>query len=790
MAQENPLRFVKIDYTSHKEALLQRVRSRWPQVWNDFLFNGQNSFAMLLIDLMAWSMATMAFLINRQAGENFIPTMTLRESAQRIGALVGYQLRRPIPASVLCEATLPAVAVSDVVLKAGTIVRSSDSNNVPFEVSKNYTIVAGNLTPVLPIIKLSATLNSPGVLNTNVTVANGSPYVNLIDTTQDLLEHGVDVGQSFKLTSPPVAAIFKVISISSSNASGVNNQLIIDPAFDDGTGSAVPIIAEAEIYEPRVSLSQGQTVTDKFIAPTVDTPSFVIKLTQDNVIGGSVGVAINGESWTAVQSLYSATADDTVFLVKTLTTGAVIVQFGDGVFGQIVPPESVVVATYRIGGGIVGNVQRGAINTSVSGFVSGSSNPTTILISNQTANGVGGAEAESVEEARVNIPYFAKTNDRAVTLDDYQTLAQNYSSPLYGSVAYARSSVRTENALLEGNIVIIHAWAHGTGDELVPLSTTLKSALRDYLQDKAVGTDFVMVADGTERPAPISLRFKAVEGHDLDETQGLILGVMRKLIAALRPGSPIIYSNLVRLIDETYGVDSVDMATPIADLLASNPLELFTTPQDAHVYKIDRAAVSSAYSEEDGAIIGIYTAQLPVAPVSPWSMRVFVGSFELTVMPDTTPGYARLYRAGVLSVSSSFKSTVNLLNGRATLALKGAQGDVSMQLITIHGYSRERSVNLYVGYLGVTSQAKRREIRAAIRDWGRGLDVGGVLYGAEISGVITSKSNVKAVVEAVPGVTSVTRVALETPTGSDVKIEAGLEELLIVGLVVINGSND
>ena len=94
MANET-LRYIKYDYQSQKDALLQRVRDRWPGRWNDFL---SNSLGIVFIDIVAWGLATLAFLVNRVAGEQYIPTMTLRESAVRIGGLTGYQLRSALPA--------------------------------------------------------------------------------------------------------------------------------------------------------------------------------------------------------------------------------------------------------------------------------------------------------------------------------------------------------------------------------------------------------------------------------------------------------------------------------------------------------------------------------------------------------------------------------------------------------------------------------------------------------------------------------------------------------------------
>ena len=138
------LQYLKYDYAAQKDALLQRIRDRWPARWNDFL---ANSIGIVIVDIMAWGLATMAFLVNRVAGEQYIPTMTLRESAMRIGALTGYQLRGPLPATVSCEAVVNTTQSATVTIFKGTLIRTSDNNALAFEVVKDYTIEAGQYTP-------------------------------------------------------------------------------------------------------------------------------------------------------------------------------------------------------------------------------------------------------------------------------------------------------------------------------------------------------------------------------------------------------------------------------------------------------------------------------------------------------------------------------------------------------------------------------------------------------------------------------------------------------------------
>lgn len=795
MATDNTLRYIKFDYQSQKDALQQRIRARYPKLWNDFLAGG---FGTVIIDLISWAMATLAFLVNRQAGENFIPTMTLRESAVRVGSLVGYRLRGPTAATVSCEATIQSVQDATVSIPKGTLIRTADSASLPFEVVKDYTVVAGELTPSTTVVTINPNLAGANVLATNFIAINGQATLDLADSTVDLNQY-ISVGQVFQ--SDDDSNVYSVEAVEAAPGAVSSNRLIINPTWAGSDGATTGIV-----FDKRIQLVQGLTVTDSFTAPSNSTDSFSCKLNTTPVIDNSVTVSVNSEIWTEVSSLAVAASDENVFQVKTFASGVTVVQFGDGQFGALVPTDASVEVTYRTGGGVNGNIDINTITTSVTGIIPSTSSPVTIEVRNSTATGAGGRDAETLEEARVNIPYYARTNDRGVTLDDYQTIAGRFSHPTYGAVSFARAAIRNENALLEGNIVVIYAWTSGVGGGLVNLSPQLKQSLQDYMQARSVGTDLVQIFDGTSRPVPISLRFKTLSSSfSVTDTKQLVNDTIKAKITALRPGQALIFSDLVRSLDEVFGVDSVNIATPIADLSPSNSTELFTVLQEDFVYSLDRVGVGEPVTPTDDGETSLYTAQLPVSPVQPWSLHLFLGTTELTVVPGATPGFAEVYSDN-LSVSTDdlpdslklvdpepaqgFKSTVNILTGQVRLWLKGAPGDLTMKLNQVGGYSAERSLNVFIGYTGDNSLTKRREIRAAVRAWSTGLPVGGAVYGMQVSGIRASKSSVTSVVESISGVDSVTRVALESPANTAQRVLAQDYELLKLGNIVVNNQID
>ncbi|PYM59417.1 MAG: hypothetical protein DMD77_04560 [Candidatus Rokuibacteriota bacterium] len=71
-----------------------------------------------------------------------------------------------------------------------------------------------------------------------------------------------------------------------------------------------------------------------------------------------ITVAVDGASWTRVQSLRRAGPDDQVFTVSTEDDGTTEVRFGDGSRGLRPPAGSTLTVTYKTGGGAIGNVSR------------------------------------------------------------------------------------------------------------------------------------------------------------------------------------------------------------------------------------------------------------------------------------------------------------------------------------------------------------------------------------------------------------------------------------------------
>jgi hypothetical protein len=123
--------------------------------------------------------------------------------------------------------------------------------------------------------------------------------------------------------------------------------------------------------------------------------------------------------WRPKRDLLNSSKDALEFVAEVESGGTTRLRFGDDVFGKR-PDEKVKFwVVYRRGNGVAGNIGAEAIGHIVSneGAIQSARNP---------LPGQGGTEPEGIEEVRQNAPYAYRTQERAVTPEDYAAVAQRH----------------------------------------------------------------------------------------------------------------------------------------------------------------------------------------------------------------------------------------------------------------------------------------------------------------------------------------------------------------------------
>lgn len=179
----------------------------------------------------------------------------------------------------------------------------------------------------------------------------------------------------------------------------------------------------------------------------------------------SLSVRVNGVRWNPTDDASALGPTDRAYVAVTSDAGTTV-TFGDGIHGARLPTGTEnAVATYRTGLGAHGNVAAGAIALLQSRplGVKGVTNP-------KPAS--GGADPESLEDLRRNIPTALLALDRLVSVDDYEDLARTFAG-------VAKATATQLGTGGSGTIIVSLAGANDAPiDERGDLATNLASAFR------------------------------------------------------------------------------------------------------------------------------------------------------------------------------------------------------------------------------------------------------------------------------------------------------------------------
>jgi hypothetical protein len=174
-----------------------------------------------------------------------------------------------------------------------------------------------------------------------------------------------------------------------------------------------------------VPVIEGRTETDNPVGVSDGMPNQLYTLRQKPVVAGSIGVTVAEipgleTQWQEVETLAYSSPADQHFVTQRDALGSAQILFGDGVNGRI-PPRGTpatpvrIRATYRVGGGPQGNVPAGTSFRPALPIILAATNP-------QAA--AGGTSSEDIGRARSLAPRLFRTQERAVTTQDYVDLAQ------------------------------------------------------------------------------------------------------------------------------------------------------------------------------------------------------------------------------------------------------------------------------------------------------------------------------------------------------------------------------
>lgn len=204
--------------------------------------------------------------------------------------------------------------------------------------------------------------------------------------------------------------------------SGIDQPVIYE------TNQAVVVPANSTVAS--VAVTQGTTFVQQSIGVSDGTAAQSFKIPQAGVEDGSVSIFIGGlntsllTQWNQVTFLVDAQAQDTSYSLFVDQNQITNVQFGDNINGMIPAIGLTIFATYTVGVGSAGNQPAGSVGAMVSPVagiqVPFQSSSSTLYQSSAMTNG---SDPETIDQIRANAPQSYATQQRAVSLTDFEGLA-------------------------------------------------------------------------------------------------------------------------------------------------------------------------------------------------------------------------------------------------------------------------------------------------------------------------------------------------------------------------------
>lgn len=245
----------------------------------------------------------------------------------------------------------------------------------------------------------------------------------------------------------------------------------------------LPVNPDNPQITPGIPVEEGRLVNDEILGISDGASNQKFLLAHSGLILRSLGqvnkdiilrTELGGiiDEWVLQESLAFSREGQKDFMIEIDEEDRATI-----IFGAIPAIGSLIKITYRVGGGLSGNVPADTIQTIVNA-------PQLALlgatITNRRMPAVGGADRESIEHAVQHAPSVFRTLKRAVTAEDYKALALNFKGV---------GKVRAEAA--NWNTVTLFVAPEGGG----LVSDVLEANLLAYFEDKRPLSTIIEIQD-------------------------------------------------------------------------------------------------------------------------------------------------------------------------------------------------------------------------------------------------------------------------------------------------------
>jgi len=503
---EKKISYTTRDFQGIRTELINFTRQYYPDLVQNF--NDAGIFSVFL-DLNAAVTDNLQFHIDRSIQETVLQFAQQRSSVFNIARTYGLKIpgQRPSVTLVDFSITVPAFGDKENLSYCGILRRGAQ------------VLGAGQPFETVYDIDFSSAVNAEGSPN-RLKIPNFDSNGKVINYTiikREVVVNGVTKVFKRVVTPNDVRPFFELF-LPEKNVLGVTSVLIkegtqyvtIPPAQEflsqNNRWYEVKALMEDRVFiedptktsdSPGIKVGKYVTTTDKFI--TEYTPEGFFKMT------------FGGGNTSAEDQLREFARDGLSFDLSKYTNNLTL--------GSALKPNTTMFIQYRVGGGSNSNLginvinQIGTVNFAVNG-PSDNVNRSVInsLRCNNVTAAIGGANNPSTEEVRQMVSFNFSAQNRAVTINDYESIIRTMPSQ-FG--APAKVTITEEN-----NKIKIKLLSYDSDGKLTEItSNTLKQNIANYLSNYRMINDYISV----ESANVIDLSTNVDVVLDASQNQGTIV---------------------------------------------------------------------------------------------------------------------------------------------------------------------------------------------------------------------------------------------------------------------------
>ena len=534
------------DFQSIRTELINFTRTYYPDTIQNF--NDASVFSVLL-DLNAAVTDNLQYNIDRSVQETVLQYAQQRSSIFNIAKTYGLKIpgQRPSVALIDFSITVPAFGDKEDLRYCGVLRRGSQVNG------------AGQVFETVYEIDFTSPINAEGFPN-RLKIPNFDSNNKLLNYTIVKRETVVNgITKVFKkVITPNDVRPFYELFLPEKNVLGVTSVLLKDgtqysnvPSAQEFMGTdnkwyEVKSLAEDTVFiedptkvsdSPGIKVGKYISTSDKFI--TEFTPEGFVKLT------------FGGGNQSADEQLREFAKDGFQLNLYKYSNNLGL--------GSTLKSNTTLFVQYRIGGGTGSNLGVNSITQigTVSFFVNGPSDSinTTVVNSlrcNNVTAAIGGANFPTTEEVRNLVSYNFAAQNRAVTVNDYNSIIRTMPSQ-FG--APAKVAITEMN-----NKITIQMLAYDESGKLTEIvSNTLKNNVANYLSNYRMINDYISIQSANV--VDLSTNIDVV--LDNSQNQGTVISQIITIVSNYfeptnrQMGENVNVSELKRLVQSENGVISV-----------------------------------------------------------------------------------------------------------------------------------------------------------------------------------------------------------------------------------------